>query len=86
VHVETRARISWLRLKNKVNGLSVVWPQNHWSGFFGLTSKQVVTVFSDLAIKLVATVSPNLASKSVAQVSGLDLKTGSYSLMFGPQN
>jgi hypothetical protein len=24
VHVETRAQISWLRLKNKVNGLSVV--------------------------------------------------------------
>jgi hypothetical protein len=27
-----------LSLKTKVNGLSVVWPQNHWDGFlrFGL--------------------------------------------------
>jgi hypothetical protein len=32
------AQISWLSLKTKVNGLSVVWPQNHWDGFlrFGL--------------------------------------------------
>jgi hypothetical protein len=22
-----------LSLKTKVNGLSVVWPQNHWNGF-----------------------------------------------------
>jgi hypothetical protein len=32
------ARVSWLSLKTKVNGLLVVWPQNHWDGFlrFGL--------------------------------------------------
>jgi hypothetical protein len=32
------ARVSWLSLKTEVNGLSVVWPQNHWDGFlwFGL--------------------------------------------------
>jgi hypothetical protein len=31
-------RVSWLSLKTKVDGLSVVWPQNHWDGFlqFGL--------------------------------------------------
>jgi hypothetical protein len=31
-------RISWLSLKTKVDGLSVVWPQNHWDSFlwFGL--------------------------------------------------
>jgi hypothetical protein len=23
-----------LSLKTKVDGLSVVWPQNHWDGFF----------------------------------------------------
>jgi hypothetical protein len=33
VHVETRVRVSWLSLKTKVKGLSVVWPQNHWDGF-----------------------------------------------------
>jgi hypothetical protein len=27
------ARVSWLRLKTKVDGLSVVCPQNHWDGF-----------------------------------------------------
>jgi hypothetical protein len=32
------ARVSWLSLKTKVNGLLVVWPQNHRDGFlrFGL--------------------------------------------------
>jgi hypothetical protein len=64
-----------LSLKTKVNDLLVVWPQNHWDGFFDLTSKPVATVFSGLASKLVATVSPNLASKPVARVS-----------CFGPQN
>jgi hypothetical protein len=31
-------RVSWLSLKAKVDSLSVVWPQNHWDGFwrFGL--------------------------------------------------
>jgi hypothetical protein len=68
------AQISWLSLKTKVDGLSVVWPQNHWDGFWrfglkicstvfaGLASKLVVTVFSSLGSKLVATVSPDVAS------------------------
>jgi hypothetical protein len=32
------AQVSWLSLKTKVDGLSVVWPQNHSDGFlrFGL--------------------------------------------------
>jgi hypothetical protein len=31
-------RVSWLSLKSKANGLSVIWPQNHWDSFlrFGL--------------------------------------------------
>jgi hypothetical protein len=31
-------RVSWLSLKTKIDGLSVIWPQNHWDGFlwFGL--------------------------------------------------
>jgi hypothetical protein len=28
------ARVFWLSLKTKVDGLSVVWTQNHWDGFF----------------------------------------------------
>jgi hypothetical protein len=27
------AQVSWFRLKTKVDGLSVIWPQNHWDGF-----------------------------------------------------
>jgi hypothetical protein len=63
-----------LSLQTKVDGLSVVLPQNHWDGvwfglktimtvFSSLTSKPVVTVFFGLASKSVATVSPGMASK-----------------------
>jgi hypothetical protein len=27
------AHVSWLSLKTKVDGLSMVWHQNHWDGF-----------------------------------------------------
>jgi hypothetical protein len=33
VHVEMRSAGSWLSLKTKVDGLSVVWPQNHRDSF-----------------------------------------------------
>jgi hypothetical protein len=26
------ARVFWIGLKTKVDGLSMVWPQNHWNG------------------------------------------------------
>jgi hypothetical protein len=70
-----------LSLKTKVNGLSVVWPQNHWSSFssvwaskptatvcewFGL--KTTRTVFTGLISKPVVTVSSGLASKPAAMV------------------
>jgi hypothetical protein len=77
------ARVSWLSLKTKVDGLSVVWPQNHWDGFSSVwTSKPMATVcewfglkttqmvFAGLASKPVATVSNGLASKPAAMVSG----------------
>jgi hypothetical protein len=32
-------RVSWLSLKTKVDGVSVVWPQNRWLGFPGLSLK-----------------------------------------------
>jgi hypothetical protein len=71
-----------LSLKTKVDGLTVVWPQNYWDGFssvwtlkpmatvcewFGL--KTTRTVFAGLASKPVATVSDSLASKPAATVS-----------------
>jgi hypothetical protein len=75
------AWVSWLSLKIKVDGLSVVWPQNYWDGFssvwvlkpmaivcewFGL--KITRTVLTDLVSKPVLTVSGGLASKPVATV------------------
>jgi hypothetical protein len=33
------ARVSWLSLKTKVDGLSVVWPQNHKDSFLRLGLK-----------------------------------------------
>jgi hypothetical protein len=57
-----------LSLKTKVNGLSVVWPQNHWEGFSGLASKPVATV-SWLSLKTkVADGFPVWASKLAATV------------------
>jgi hypothetical protein len=71
-----------LSLKTKVDGLSVVWPQNHWDDFlsvwaskpmamvcewFGL--KTTRAVFSGLASKPVVTVSSGWASKPATTVS-----------------
>jgi hypothetical protein len=33
VHVETRSAGFLVEPQTKVDGLSVVWPQNHWDGF-----------------------------------------------------
>jgi hypothetical protein len=76
-------RVSSLSLKTKVDGLSVVWPQNHWDSFSSVwASKPMVTacewfdlkttrmVFVGLALKPVATVSDGLASKPAVMVSG----------------
>jgi hypothetical protein len=69
-----------LSLKTKVDGLSVVWPKNHWDSFlwFGLktsgngflrfSSKSVVTVSSSLASKPLVEGFPVWASKPAATV------------------
>jgi hypothetical protein len=75
-------RVSWLSLKTNVNGLSVVWPQNHWDGFSSdWASKPIETVcewfglkttwmfFTGSASKPVAMVFSSLASKLVVTVS-----------------
>jgi hypothetical protein len=71
-----------LSLKTNIDGLSVVWLQNHWDDFSGFASKLEATILSDLVSKSVVTVSPNLTSKPVA-VGFLvyTSKTGSYGLV-----
>jgi hypothetical protein len=39
VHVEMWSAGFLVNLKTKVDGLLVVWPQNHQDGFSGLASK-----------------------------------------------
>jgi hypothetical protein len=50
--------VSWFDLKPKVDGLSMVWPQNHWVGFLGLTAKLRSTVSLGLTSKPVASSFP----------------------------
>jgi hypothetical protein len=58
--------VSWLSLKTKVHGPSVVWPQNHWDNFllFGLK------ISGDSFL-----VEPQ--NQGGGGFPGLDLKTGS---------
>jgi hypothetical protein len=72
-----------LGLKTDGDGLSVVWPQNHWGGFlrFGLknggngfssvsTSKLMTTVCEWFGLKTSRMIFTGLASKLVVMVSG----------------
>jgi hypothetical protein len=70
------ARISWLSLKTNVDGLSAVWPQNHWDGFSLVwASKPMATVCEWFGLKTTRMVFTGLASKPVATISsGLALK------------
>jgi hypothetical protein len=62
-------RVFWLSLKTKVDGLSVVWPQNHWDGLSSVwASKLMVTVSEWFGLKTTWTVSSGLASKPAATV------------------
>jgi hypothetical protein len=80
------AWVSWLSLKTKVDGLSVVWPQNHWDGFSSLSSKPVATVsWLSLKTKVVEDF-PVWASKPATQFDDLGLKITVTISWFGPQN
>jgi hypothetical protein len=65
-----------LNLKTKVDGLSVVWPQNHWDGFSSVwASKQMATICEWFGLKITQMGFVGLTSKPVATVSsGLALK------------
>jgi hypothetical protein len=82
------AWVSWLSLKTKVDGLSVVWPQNHWDGFSSVwASKLTVTVYEWFGLKTTRTVFTGWASKPMAMVSGsLASKPVVTVSQFGPQN
>jgi hypothetical protein len=45
MHESTRSAVSWFGLNIKVNGLLVVWPQNHSDMFPSLCLKTVATVW-----------------------------------------
>jgi hypothetical protein len=59
-----------LSLKTKVDGLSVVWPQNYWDGFLCLASKPVMMVFLQFGLRI-----------GGDGFSRFDLKIGNYSLV-----
>jgi hypothetical protein len=78
------ARVSWLSLKTKIDGLSVVWHQNHWDSFLRFSLKTGGDGFSRFGLKTGGSGSLNWASKPAAMVwwfesqnqfLGLDLKT-----------
>jgi hypothetical protein len=63
------ARVSWLSLKTNVDGLSVVWPQNHRDGFSSVwATKLMATVCQWFGLKTTQTGFAGLASKPVAMV------------------
>jgi hypothetical protein len=69
VEPQNQGQVSWLSLKTKVDGLSVVWPQNHWDSFLRFGLKTDGDGFALVwPPKLVVMVSPGLTSKLVAQI------------------
>jgi hypothetical protein len=64
-----------LSLKIKVDGLLVVWPQNHWNGFLRFDLKTGGDGFLRFDLKTGGDNFSGLTSKSVATVSWLSLKT-----------
>jgi hypothetical protein len=78
--------VSWLGLKNKVDGLSVLWHQNHWDGFLQLASKLVVTVSPGLASKPVVRVFQFGSQNRQLRFDDLGIKITDLVSWFMPQN
>jgi hypothetical protein len=67
--------VSWLSLKIKVDGLSVVWPENHWDSFIWFGLKTGGNGFPNLGLKTVSSGLVIYVSKSPRQFLGLGPKT-----------
>jgi hypothetical protein len=62
-----QAWVSWLSLKTNVDGLSVVWPQNHWDDFSSVwASKPMATIYEQFGLKTTQMVFTGLSSKPVS--------------------
>jgi hypothetical protein len=82
VHMRRGVRVSWLSLKTKVYGLSVVWPQNHLDHFLRFSLKIGGDGFLRFGLKTGGDgfmVEPQ--NQGGGGFPGLGLKTGSYDLM-----
>jgi hypothetical protein len=62
------ARVSWLSLKTKVDGLSVVWLQNYWDDFLWFSLKTGGDGFSWFDIKTGGSSFPVWVSKPAAPI------------------
>jgi hypothetical protein len=93
------ARVSWLSLKTKFDGLSVVWPQNHWDDLSVVWPQNHWDCFLQFDLKIggdsflwfdLKTSGDGFCRFGLKTngfgFSGLDLKTGSCGLVVGPQN
>jgi hypothetical protein len=80
------AHVSWLSLKTKVDGLSVVWPQNHWDGFSHFGLKTGGEGFSGLCLKISSYSLMICASKSPRWFFVWASKPCRLSLSVAPQN
>jgi hypothetical protein len=71
-----------LSLKTKVDGLSVVWPQNHWDSFLLFGLKTGGDGFSGFGLKTGSDGFSGFGLKTSGdEFSGLGLKTNSYGLV-----
>jgi hypothetical protein len=75
-------RVSWLSLKTKVDGLSVVWPHNHYDGFLRFGLKTGVYGFLRFGLKIGGDGFSRFGLETGGEwFPSLGLKIGSYSLM-----
>jgi hypothetical protein len=94
VHMRRGVRVSWLSLKTKVYGLSVVWPQNHLDHFLRFSLKTGGDGFLRFGLKTGGDGFLHFGLKTGGDgfmvepqnqggggFPGLGLKTGSYDLM-----
>jgi hypothetical protein len=76
------AHVSWLSLKIKVDGLSVVWPQNQWCSFSVVSPQNHWDGFSRFGFKTGGNGFSRFGLKTGGgRFPGLGLKTGSYGLV-----